>query len=217
LLKSETVVPTCRVLFAAALVITREGHAIIALALHLGELQSLSINADGGNAHLRYGETRAQSRADIEEQLAFLLGGRAAEHLVFGTVTAGAGGSDDSDLAMATKLAIKLETTFGLGDQGPLWLGDRGDSSNVLLLPEIRIAVRKTLDTAQARAVRILEDRRQSLDRLAEALIKNNYLDRDEIRALVDPGLLPMPEAISIAAIAMPDDAPGITAGHPVL
>ena len=52
--------------------------------------------------------------------LAELMAGRAAERLVLGAVSAGAGGPPDSDLALATRVALDLETRYGLGAEGPL-------------------------------------------------------------------------------------------------
>lgn len=59
---------------------------------------------------------------EIENEICHDLAGRAAERLVFGSVSAGAGGSATSDLSQATRRAVGIETTWGLGELGPLWL-----------------------------------------------------------------------------------------------
>ena len=64
------------------------------------------------------------TQTDIMAMIAQLLAGREAELLLSGDASAGAGGAEHSDLAKATKLALGLEGSFGLGSLGPLWLGE---------------------------------------------------------------------------------------------
>jgi len=96
------------------------GHAIVASALNLGAVTSLRISPDGGQVACQFNQNESLL-ADFEAQIAYSLAGRAAERLVLGDISAGAGGSDTSDLALATKAAIQIETTLGLGEAGPVW------------------------------------------------------------------------------------------------
>jgi ATP-dependent Zn protease len=164
------------------------GHAICAMALGVGEPRSLAMHAGGGTAQVDQGAVRAQTGADLKHILSYTLAGRAAEQLVCGDCCAGAGGGDNSDLAIATGIAVRMEATFGLGAQGPLYFGTDEEAA-LLRLPEIRAAVRHTLEQAEIEARQLLETHRASLDRLAMALLRTDYLDRDEIRDAVDPAL----------------------------
>ena len=96
------------------------GHAIASLALRTGKVLSLSIGSDGGLTRSEPDEMQVQTRAALEHYLVILLAGRAAEELVFGEATAGAGGSENSDLARATWIATRIE--FELWAR-PLWSG----------------------------------------------------------------------------------------------
>jgi cell division protease FtsH len=160
------------------------GHAVAMLAVGLGEPTSLSIGALGGYAESKPGEMRSLTRAHIENHLVVLLAGRASEELVFGEGSAGAGGSEGSDLARATKLATELEVSFGLGSFGLLCPG--GERANDLMLFEhLATAVRQSLDRAYAVALAVLAENRRTLDVLADALFNSGYLERSEIEAVL--------------------------------
>jgi cell division protease FtsH len=160
------------------------GHAVAMLAVGLGEPTSLSIGALGGYAESKPGEMRSLTRAHIENHLVVLLAGRASEELVFGEGSAGAGGSEGSDLARATKLATELEVSFGLGSFGLLCPG--GERANDLMLFEhLATAVRQSLDRAYAVALAVLAENRRTLDALADALFIGGYLERSEIEAVL--------------------------------
>ena len=161
-------------------------HAICAIVLGIGAPHSLAVNVAGGITVVERGAANAQTVADIKRLLAYTLAGRAGEELVFGAACAGSGGGEHSDLALATELAVAIEATYGLGSQGPLWyVAD--NQTELLRVPEIRAAARRTLEQAQAQARRLLQDHRPCLDRLAETLLRKGFLDREEIRAAVHP------------------------------
>jgi ATP-dependent Zn protease len=161
------------------------GHAIAALTLGVFEPMAVSIGGTGGLAEIEPGGRVPQTRAHIEGILVFLLAGRAAEQLVFGETTAGAGGSADSDLARATSLALRLETIYGLGSQGLVWLGHEISERDLLRQGPLRTAVHQTLEKARTAALDLLRTHRRSLDALAGALFQEAYLDRDDIRAVL--------------------------------
>jgi cell division protease FtsH len=168
------------------LVATHEsGHAVALLALGIAQPKALSIGGGGGFAESDIGELKAQTRSYIEKFLAVLLAGRAAEQLVFGEVTAGAGGGEASDLARVTQLATSLETTYGLGSLGLLCLPGGATQRDLLLLDELRAAVGRTVDRAYTTALDLLRRQRPTLDALATALFAAGYLDRGEIDAVL--------------------------------
>ena len=161
------------------------GHAIALIALGIAEPKALSIGAGGGLAESDLGEIRALTRPHLEKYLVALLAGRAAEQLVFGEATAGAGGSENSDLARATQLATRLETAYGLGSLGLVCIpGDTGDR-DLLLFAELRSVVGCTIDRAYTAALELLGQSRRALDALAAALFAAGYLDRGEIAAVL--------------------------------
>jgi ATP-dependent Zn protease len=161
------------------------GHAIALLALGIAEPTALSIGGNGGLAEVGIGEIQAQTRLHMEKFLVVLLAGRAAEQLVFGEATAGAGGSEDSDLARVTQLATSLETSYGLGSLGLLCIPGGTSQRDLLLLDDLRSTVGRTIDRAYAAALDILRQHRHTLDALAAALFDAGYLDRGEIEAVL--------------------------------
>lgn len=160
------------------------GHAIASLVLGVGAPIALSIDAGGGFAESEPGETRSQTRAHLEHYLVVLLAGRAAEELVFGDPTAGAGGNEESDLAKATLLATRIETSYGLGRSGLLWIPAE-QTNDLVINRDLQQAVRSTLDRAYIAAKELLSAHRASFTALAAALLSRGYLDRVEIDAIL--------------------------------
>jgi cell division protease FtsH len=135
-------------------------------------------------------------------RLGMLFGGRAAEELVFGAekVTTGAG----NDIERATAMARRMVTQFGMSELiGPMAVGDAEhevflgrELSQRRVLSE-RIAervdgeVKRFLDEAYTAAVAALEANRGLLERIAEALLERETLDREEIELLAAGEPLP--------------------------
>lgn len=161
------------------------GHAIATLVLDVADPVALSIDTGGGGlAESEPGEIRNQTRGHLENYLVALLAGRAAEELAFGEATAGAGGTDDSDIAKATWLATRIETVYGLGRSGLLWVPTE-NSRELLFHRYLHEAVRGTLDRAYTAAKALISANRASRDALATALLDRGYLDREEIHAIL--------------------------------
>jgi len=160
------------------------GHAIATVATGLGRPVSLSIGGGGGLSQNEPGERRALTRAHIETHLMILLAGRAAEILIFGEATAGSGGADDSDLARATWLAERLETVYGLGGSGLVYMPAEGH--RLLLDSGLRKGIEKTLDRIQTATSELLARNRGCLDALAAALYEKGYMSADEIGRLLE-------------------------------
>jgi cell division protease FtsH len=162
-------------------------HAICAILLGVGVPHSLAMHMLGGTTLVERSAVNAQTAADIKRLMAYIMAGRAGEDLVFGDVCAGSGGGGEHcDLGLATDLAVRIEAIYGLGAQGPLWFGAE-HKADLLRVPEIRAAARRTLEQAQAEARQLLQAHRSALDRLAAALLAKDFLDRDEIQAAVHP------------------------------
>lgn len=85
------------------------GHAIAYEELGVGTVETIRIGGThGGETRTRLHVDAIQAEEGAMRLIACLLAGRVAEMLIFGSALIGAGGSEDSDLARATELAVKL-------------------------------------------------------------------------------------------------------------
>ncbi|MDX8481860.1 AAA family ATPase [Mesorhizobium sp. VK24D] len=165
------------------LAVHEAGHAVVATVLGCMEVVGVSIGDRSGLTEIAQvsGNTSLQHCHNI---LIMLLAGRAAEELVFGSPSAGAGGMPGSDLERATELAKNIELRFGLGELGPVFLPD-GLHDPLTVVPGLLASVRKRLDGALSDARGLLEENRTALDAVAEALERSGYLSAAEISELV--------------------------------
>jgi cell division protease FtsH len=137
------------------------------------------------------------TREELEQKLAVLLGGRAAEDLVFGRLSTGAA----DDLSRATAIARSMVTRYGMdAGLGPVTWEDepagflgapRADGFRARQYSEntawrIDCAVRETVDAAFARARSILERNRALLDESARELSSRETLGETELRRWLD-------------------------------
>lgn len=154
------------------------GHAVLGAALGLGQITNMKVTNTGGEILRR--SARSESLiSDLEAEIAYSLAGRAAERLVLGTISAGAGGPGNSDLAKATDCALGIETVYGLGSEGPVW----HDVPSALMLQNahLRGRVRQRIERAEVRAGKILARHRSTLEALASALLENRSLNCEQI------------------------------------
>ncbi|WP_418024481.1 AAA family ATPase [Paracoccus sp. TD-10] len=154
------------------------GHAITCAALRLGPVKRMFLDRNGGGGTLFDAEAKHGVLQDMQDRLAQLLAGRAAERLVLGDISAGAGGSQDSDLAQATMIATSIQTRYGLGAQGPVWTAD--PDTLIALDPDVLFRVRRELEAAEKRATQILNSHRDLLEEMAGALAASRDMDRAE-------------------------------------
>jgi cell division protease FtsH len=175
------------------------GHAIVAeLAVSAEPVHKVSI-VPRGLAALGYMQQTPEDRNLLQEdelmdRLAVLLGGRAAEHIAFGKFSTGAA----NDLERATGLARRMVCEFGMSTtMGPVAYpssdnrGRRaGDTTSGEWSEEatgrIEAEVQALLTRAFDNAVETLSRRRAVLDGLAEALLMNGSLEREEFLALLE-------------------------------
>jgi cell division protease FtsH len=170
------------------------GHAIVAHVLpkcdpvHKVSIVSRGMAA-GYTMALPEEDRNLVSKAKYEDDLAFALGGRTAEELVFGDVTTGA----ENDLSRVTKLARDMVTRYGMSDKlGPMTfgqkeelvflgkeIGEQRDYSEAVA-EEIDKEVRGIVREAHRRATEVLTKHRDKLDLIAETLINVETLDADE-------------------------------------
>lgn len=168
--------------------IHESGHAVVHHALRLGPIHGLNIDtpAGGGYSQLGFTASGSDTLGYREDMLAMLMAGRAAEQIVVGNVSAGSGGTDDSDLARATKLALAMERSLGFGAVQPLLYHDDKDSTAVLDgNPDLAARVHARLDRAFARANDILKSYRKSLDNLTEELFIAQAIDGKKVELIL--------------------------------
>jgi cell division protease FtsH len=137
--------------------------------------------------------------AYLKGRIAAALGGRAAEEEVFGTITTGA----ENDLQVVSDLARQMVTRWGMSKAvGPLAIARNSDEAGYLrpdlvqdkpysehtaelIDTEVRRIVEEGFDTAH----RILRERRDLLDALTNALLREESLDEPQVREILGPPL----------------------------
>ena len=184
------------------------GHAIIGLLIGDHDpVYKVTImprgHALGLTMYLPEGDRHSYSKRRLESRLASLFGGRVAEELVFGSefITTGAA----NDIEQATELARNMVARWGLSERlGPLayieeqenpyvGIGSRSlisDETAHAIDDEVRKVVQRNYETAR----RILTEQIDKLHAMAQALIKYETIDRQQIAAIME-GREPQPPA----------------------
>jgi cell division protease FtsH len=134
-----------------------------------------------------------RSKEAFESEIVGLLGGRAAEEIVFDRITTGAA----NDLERATKLARAMVTRYGFSqelglrtfgeDQGNPYLGSLGETRDYSeeTARHIDQEIHAILHQAHQKAKEILVEQRDKLEALAEALLEHETIDRPQFEALM--------------------------------
>lgn len=180
------------------------GHAVIGLKLEgANVVQKVTIiprgSAGGYNMMTPREEKICSTKEELLQQITGLLGGRAAEELVFGQVTTGA----SNDFSKATKIARAMVTEYGMSDLGPLQFEDV--SGNVFLgrdynkpqhfsnevANEIDMEMRKIINGCHDEATKIIKKNRDLLNLIAETLLEYETLTKEQIDYLVENGVMP--------------------------
>jgi len=179
------------------------GHALVAhFCENLDPVHRVTIIARGtaalGLTMTRPLEDRYMAtEPELKDMLAFAMGGRVAEEIVFGEVSTGA----QNDLEKATQIARAMVAEYGMSDKvGPLSLG-RDDPNAFWQQPKISgetaqlidEETRRLLDEAHEKADRILKERRELLDGLRELLLVVETIDGDDLEAYAT-GTKPIPD-----------------------
>lgn len=163
------------------------GHAITAHVLRLGPIRSISIvsrGIAGGFCHVE-SDGYAPTRAIMEDHVAQMLGGRAAEEVVLGEAGTGAGGHESSDLASATRELGLLRLSLGLGDE-LIYRGGREEIPRVLALdPKLAKAVEADLRRLYGRALGIARDNLHLIEAVAEELLAKRHIGGERFLAIV--------------------------------
>jgi cell division protease FtsH len=135
------------------------------------------------------------TRNELLDQLAYAMGGRVAEEIIFHDPTTGA----SNDIEKATSTARKMVTEFGMSAEvGPLKLGsasgemflgrDMGHQRDYSerLAEQVDVEVRQLLENAHDEAYQVLNANRAILDELAAALLEHETLDQTALKAIFE-------------------------------
>jgi cell division protease FtsH len=154
----------------------------------------------GVTTYLPIDEKHTYSKEYLEAMIAYALGGRAAEKLIFNQFTTGAG----NDIERASNLAHKMVCEWGMSERlGPLAYGAKEEeiflgreitrSKNYSESTAVAIdeEVKKIITAGMDRAESILSDNLDALHRLATALLEREILDGDEIDKVIRGEPLP--------------------------
>jgi cell division protease FtsH len=173
------------------------GHAILVLALEAGDVLAVAISSsivpqagtqDGGGVTVKNRNGfRERTRGEILDDIAVRFGGIAAEEVILGERSAGAGGSKGSDLHAATGLAISFEASYGFGEGFAFLSASEEDELFTALRLDryLQVRVDKVLGEQFARAKKIIEDQRLEVERVADALLAKGSLTGSELRDVV--------------------------------
>lgn len=166
------------------------GHILVHHVLKLGPILGVTINSsDGAHGTVQFDPDRSDDPDITDDTLAMLLAGRAAELIIFGHAGSGSGGAADSDLARATNLVIKIERTWGLGQDLPLLYRPASDNTTLLDQDrELAERIHGRLESAQARAIAIISDHRTAFDALVARLVDRQALEGVEVIRILEAG-----------------------------
>jgi cell division protease FtsH len=180
------------------------GHALVAAVLpDVDPLYKVTIVPRGrslGVTQFRPEDDRRNiPRTYLLERLAVALGGRAAEELALGDITTGA----ENDLKEATQMARRMVSEWGMGEQtspvvydlsdGSPYLGQQQPEDHARVYSEataqrLDAEVERLMTQAHQQARSVLTEHREALDCLAQALLQEEVLERDQVLAIVRGG-----------------------------
>ena len=164
------------------------GHAVVAHATGVGRVAHVRIGGRAGpGAHTRveFDESDLLTREAVEARVVALLAGRGAECLFTGVASAGAGGTDQSDLGLATRMLAAMQVSQGLGEASLVYLSASDEALEAVRRdPVLRKAIDGQLRDLQARAVDILRQNRATVLAIADALVERRFLGGAEIAAI---------------------------------
>jgi len=208
------------------------GHALVAAKMpHSDPVHKVTIiprgMALGVTMQLPVDDRHSLYKNYLETEIAILMGGRIAEEMFLNVMSTGAG----NDIERATDMARKMVCEWGMSDLGPMTFGkkeeqiflgreiaqhrDYSEDTAIKIDQEVRKLVNNGYNTAK----QILSDNRDTLEKIARALIEREVLDANEIKLLVGGQQLPpLPPPASkpddgVQHVIKPDLQPGRAKG----
>jgi len=189
------------------------GHALVAMALpgvdpvHKVSIIPRGVGALGYTIQRPTEDRFLMTREELEKKMAVLLGGRAAEHIVFGHLSTGAA----DDLVKVTDIARAIVTRYGMTDRlghvalekdrrsflatDQPYYGPQERSYSDETAAAIDEEVKRIVDETFDRTVKLLRERRDTLERIARRLLEKETLDEREMAALAR--VKPVPSAMA--------------------
>ena len=177
------------------------GHALVAaMQTHSAPVQKITIiprtsGALGYTMQVEEGNHYLMSKEEMENQIATLTGGRAAEEVVFHTSTSGA----SNDIEKATRLARAMITRFGMSDEFGMVAMETvtnqylGGDTTLACSPETQARIDKAVSALikkqYEKAVQILENNRRTLDALAKFLYEKETITGEQFMGILENGL----------------------------
>jgi cell division protease FtsH len=196
------------------------GHALVAaITPGTDPLHKVTIiprgMALGLTMQLPIDDKHTYTKTYLEGTLTVLMGGRSAEEIFLGHITTGAG----NDIERATDIARKMVCDWGMSSLGPLAYGkkeeaiflgreiaqhrDYSEDTAIRIDQEVHLIVTTAYNSARS----ILENNKETLERIALALLDREVLDAAELKLLIDNK--PLPEKVRPAPPSPPQPLPG--------
>ena len=180
------------------------GHAVMGLKLDgANDVQKITIiprgHAGGYTMMTPREEAFNYTKKELLESICGLLGGRVAEEITFNEVTTGA----QDDFKKATKIARGMVTEYGMSDLGPMMLSEPSENTflgrdytknrNIsdTVAHEIDEEMRKIINGCYEKTTKILKENKDLLKLIAETLIEEETITKEQIDSLVKTGHLP--------------------------
>jgi cell division protease FtsH len=174
------------------------GHAVIAhVSPHSDPVHRISIVSRGralGFTLTPPERDRLQvTKSELVDEIAVLLGGRAAEEMIFGELTAGA----SNDIERATAIARAMVMDYGMSELGPMNFSPQYEGSNYSrawgeplkisdrLQEQVDVKVREFIDEGKKKAAQLLKKHKKELDVVSNRLLEIETLDAEEFEKLM--------------------------------
>jgi cell division protease FtsH len=173
------------------------GHALVSWKMpHMDPVHRISIVSRGmslGHTMMEPVDRVHETKTHLLEQITVMLGGRAAEELVFKEMTTGA----SDDIEKATNVARAMVEELGMSELGPINLNPQPQTpyEQVSVSPEMAAKIDKEInrivETCYKEAVKVLTGMRDTLDVLATELLKRETIEADDFVTLIGPKTTP--------------------------
>lgn len=169
------------------------GHALVGWEMpHIDPIHRISIISRGmslGHTMTEPIDRVHETKSHLLEEISMMLGGQAAERLVFNDITTGA----SNDIEKATQVARAMVMRFGMSNLGPVTLDIQKETpyDETSLSPEMQAKVdnevKRIIDEGFDQATKVLKKLRKKLDLLAEELLKVETLESEQFEKLIGP------------------------------
>ncbi|MGO6859807.1 AAA family ATPase [Rhizobium ruizarguesonis] len=165
------------------------GHALMAMAWGVADVISIRVEShmvegepvqDGGRLHYKMRNQALPTEKDLLANIRIMLGGTAAEEVIFGNRSIGAGGVEGSDLEQATRLAYRLVGSYGLGKWLRYQVGANRIDESFVPAPELRVEVDGILSREYRTTKDLLIKEKARLMRLAAELVVDRQMRIDK-------------------------------------